>query len=191
VSVPDFMPVLSGGSHANPKDGACVMEYVSFLAGESWSDRPDCTHPVLAAIARNVNDRLGDGQRQVLVPLIPRLLGTASDDRVLSVRLAIWCARGVQHLVSEKDRGACEAAVGAAEAWVDCPCEGHAKAARYAADAAADAADVYADAAAADAAADPVGFLTGLLDEYDRLTGRTRPAPLSDADLARLTKVTA
>jgi len=45
MTAPDFLPVLSHGSHTSPKEGACVMEYVSVLAGEPWTDRPACTHP--------------------------------------------------------------------------------------------------------------------------------------------------
>ncbi len=32
------------------------MELASYLAGERWSDHPACTHPLLAAVARDVND---------------------------------------------------------------------------------------------------------------------------------------
>jgi hypothetical protein len=52
------------------------MEYVSVLAGEAWSDRPVCTHPRLAAVARFVNDTLEDEHRSLLVPIIGRLFGT-------------------------------------------------------------------------------------------------------------------
>ena len=33
------------GRHRNPRKGACFMEMASFLAGERWSDHPQCTHP--------------------------------------------------------------------------------------------------------------------------------------------------
>ena len=32
--VPEGMPVLTAGGHRGPEHGACVMEYVSVLAGE-------------------------------------------------------------------------------------------------------------------------------------------------------------
>ena len=41
------------------------------------------------------------------------------------------------------------------------------------------------------AAADPSGLLSGLLDEYDRLTGRTERPALTDDDLRRLAALTA
>ena len=100
MTAPDGLPTLASGKH-NPDDGeACVMEYVALLAGETWTDSPACTHPVLAAAARSVNDQMDDGERHLLVPLIGRLFGTAEsgteyERRVLSVRLACWCARSV------------------------------------------------------------------------------------------------
>src|SRR5690606_30825303 len=127
MTIPDFMPVLSAGAHDDPSEGACVMEYVSLLAGEDFSDYPVCTHPVLASAARVVNDYLPDSERYLLVPLIGRLFGTADtreselDRRVLSVRLAAWCARRVIHLVPAQGHYKYTAAVGAAVAWADSP----------------------------------------------------------------------
>src|SRR4051794_14521194 len=80
-SVPDGVPVLSRGKHRSPRRGACFMEFASFLAGERWSDHPSCTHPLLAQLARQVNDNLSDGDRQQLVPLIPMVVGRRGDDR--------------------------------------------------------------------------------------------------------------
>ena len=80
-SVPDGVPVLSRGKHRSPRRGACFMEFASFLAGERWSDHPSCTHPLLAQLARQVNDQLSDGDRQRLVPLISTVVGRLGDDR--------------------------------------------------------------------------------------------------------------
>ena len=79
-SVPDGVPVLSRGKHRSPRRGACFMEFASFLAGERWSDHPSCTHPLLAQLARQVNDNLSDGDRQQLVPLIPTVVGRLGDE---------------------------------------------------------------------------------------------------------------
>jgi hypothetical protein len=57
------------------------MEFASYLAGERWSDHPSCTHPLLAQLARQVNDHIGDADRQQLVPLIPMVVGRRGDDR--------------------------------------------------------------------------------------------------------------
>ena len=214
MTVPDFLPVLSAGAHASPREGACILEYVALLAGEPWSDSPSCTHPVLARAAQITNDRLPDGERQRLVPLIGRLFGTApsgsaEDRKRLSVGLAVWCARRV--LPADADPRSV-AAVEAAAGWLagrtteqECHAAASAapvasaaaSAAAYAAVAASDArADARAAAAraaaaraaAAEADADPVGFLAGLLDEYDRLTGRTEHYALTPTDLANLAR---
>lgn len=79
--VPDGVPILSRGRHRSPRRGACFMEYASFLAGERWSDHPRCTHPLLAELAREVNDLVGDEERQQLVRLVPLVVGRLGDDR--------------------------------------------------------------------------------------------------------------
>jgi hypothetical protein len=80
-NAPDGVPILSRGRHRSPRRGACFMEFASFLAGERWSDHPACTHPLLAQLARRVNDLIGDADRQELVPLIPAVVGRRGDDR--------------------------------------------------------------------------------------------------------------
>lgn len=76
VNIPDYIPVLSHGGHSNPKNGACVMEMVSFIAGEEWSDRPKTVDNTLAEIARRTNDFVSDDNRNVIADLIPRFIGT-------------------------------------------------------------------------------------------------------------------
>lgn len=78
LPVPDSLPTLSSGKHEKSEGKACVMEYVSILAGEGFSDHPSCTDPVLASAARSVNDWMTDDGRHMLVPLIGRLFGTAT-----------------------------------------------------------------------------------------------------------------
>ena len=228
MSTPDFMPILSKGAHDEGSGQACVMEMVSFLAGVEWSDSPSCTHPVLARMAQVVNDRLPDAERQRLVPLIGRLFGTGEtgtehERKVLSVRLACWCARQVLDLAP--DRSAALAAIEAAEGWVggtvseeecrtayaaanaaNAAYAAHATTAAHAAPAAAyanvtaayaaaayfayDAAAYAANAAFATAATNLIDLLTGVLDEYDRLTGRTNHREVTSDDLARLAALT-
>jgi hypothetical protein len=72
---PDVVPVLSRGRHRSPRQGACFMEFASFLAGERWSDRPDCTDASLAHLARGVNDLVSDSARARLTVLIPSVIG--------------------------------------------------------------------------------------------------------------------
>jgi hypothetical protein len=68
--------VLKNGSHRRREQGVCLMEAVAWMAGEKHSDRPQCADPVLAAYGRALNDRLRDDERQLLRPLIPKLIGT-------------------------------------------------------------------------------------------------------------------
>ena len=78
-AVPDQLPLLTRGWHRGPEDGACVMEYVSVLAGSRFTDHPRCTPPALAALARLVNDRIvDDGVRSQLALLAPDLIGIES-----------------------------------------------------------------------------------------------------------------
>ncbi|NRQ39569.1 hypothetical protein HII36_48235 [Nonomuraea sp. NN258] len=68
------------------------MELASYLAGERWSDHPACTHPLLAALARLVNDNTGDESRAQLVNLVPSIIDLASDDLRVDAHLALRCA---------------------------------------------------------------------------------------------------
>ena len=57
----------------------CIMEAVSFIAGEPWSDTPACASPVIAAFLRGWNDALSDADRDHLLPAavwVPRLVGS-------------------------------------------------------------------------------------------------------------------
>jgi hypothetical protein len=93
TTIPDLVPRLSAGAHRNPRRGACFMEFASYLAGERWSDHPQCTDPVLATLARIVNDAVSDQRRAELVIHIPRVVGLRGDDlhvgRLVALRAAI------------------------------------------------------------------------------------------------------
>lgn len=78
---PSGLPILARGRHRSPRRGACLMELTSLLAGERWTDSPACTHPVLAALARAVNDCTGDAARQQLAELAPLLADAAGPGR--------------------------------------------------------------------------------------------------------------
>lgn len=147
--LPDTIHIARGchdpGGPTTTGHRACTMEWVAWLAGEPWGDGPTCTHPVIAAAVRTVNDRLTEGPRQQLAKLIPELVGTA-DDREdplarqrLSARLAAWCAEQVLHLVPTLAWEVCEQAIAAARAWADDPCDQTCEVARAAATAAYDA----------------------------------------------------
>jgi hypothetical protein len=69
------------------------MELASYLAGERWSDDPACTHPLLAALARDVNDYISDAGRAALAGLVPSLIGMAGEDLHIDAQIALLCAR--------------------------------------------------------------------------------------------------
>ena len=139
------VPFLRKGAGKTPKDGGCINQIVDWINRLGWSDDPPCEHPVLRDVALIANDSLDDAQRQALLDLAPRLAGTASDDEGLLIALASFC------IGYAKDMGL---------ETISDPIALHA---------AALAADAVADADAGDS----FDLLVALLDEYDRITGRT------------------
>jgi hypothetical protein len=109
------MPILSRGKHRSPRSGACFMEFASYLAGERWSDHPRCTHPLLAELARAVNDCTTDPQRSKLVALIPSVIGLTSQDVRVDARIALHCARLALPVVSAQRQEVLAVSVIAAE----------------------------------------------------------------------------
>jgi hypothetical protein len=67
---------LGPGSHPPGSRWPCVMEAVAMLAGEQWTDHPQCASPVIGAFLRTWNDGLPDDDRQQLKQYIPRLVGS-------------------------------------------------------------------------------------------------------------------
>jgi hypothetical protein len=67
---------LSRLAHESIADGVCAMELASVLAGEEWSDHPDCVAPVIGDYMRTLNDHWDDEARQRLIPYVPKVLGT-------------------------------------------------------------------------------------------------------------------
>jgi len=86
--VPDGMPVLARGKHRSARSGACFMEMASVLAGEKWSDAPQCTNPLLAGLARLVNDHTSDERRNELAEMIPSVVGVQGGGLAWEVSLA-------------------------------------------------------------------------------------------------------
>jgi hypothetical protein len=82
---------LAYGTHPNPQDGRCAMEWVAHLAGERHSDQPGCVSPVVRALCVALNDGLNCTERQRLRPYLTRTIGTTADglaDRRLRADLA-------------------------------------------------------------------------------------------------------
>ena len=88
---------LSQGKHRDPEHGVCVMELASMLAGEPFSDRPQCVCPVIAAFLRAYNDGLDDHRRQDLYRFASSAVGSRST-------LAVQGERGRLCLVWARER---------------------------------------------------------------------------------------
>lgn len=99
------LPTLRPGAHFSPDDGACLMELVSVLAGESFTDHPRCTDPTLATIARVVNDELSDTSRNTLAPTAANLVGRTGDPTRLAPLLVRTCLTVTQQLLPHPPRG--------------------------------------------------------------------------------------
>ena len=89
---------LKSGAHDPGSNEFCVMEAVAFVAGEKWSDHPECACPVIAGALRNWNDSLKTDEERdrLLKPLIPLLVGTRGtkeDERRRSYMAVDWLIR--------------------------------------------------------------------------------------------------
>ncbi len=85
---------LSTGKHSSPETGACVMELVSMLAGEPFSDQPQSACPVISSFLRAYNDRVNDERRQDLYRYAAELVGTRSSRIVEQARAELIAAWG-------------------------------------------------------------------------------------------------
>jgi len=92
--------LLLAGAHS-PNGKMCVMEAAAWMAGESWSDAPECVCPTIATFMRSWNDSLPDNETRgrLLKPLLPLIIDTAHGPDVATVRsfmaldwLALTCA---------------------------------------------------------------------------------------------------
>lgn len=79
---------LKSGAHdANDGAAMCAMEAAAWIAGEEWSDHPQCVCPVIGAFMRSWNDSLPDDKRTaLLLPLIPTTIGTRGSDALATRR---------------------------------------------------------------------------------------------------------
>jgi hypothetical protein len=87
---------LDKGSH-KPGAQMCAMEAAAYIAGEPWSDYPECVCPVIATFMRSWNDALPDAERTtLLLPLIAKTIGTRGSDRLAERRALMatdWLVR--------------------------------------------------------------------------------------------------
>jgi hypothetical protein len=91
------IPPLGWGQHEGPDDGMCAIEAAAWVAGEPWSDRPECVCPVIAEFCRRWNDGLPSHERNaILRPMVPRLVGTRGSAALAhkrSLMAADWLVR--------------------------------------------------------------------------------------------------
>ena len=84
---------LAAGSHSSPRDGVCVVELASLLAGERFSDRPSCVCRVLGGYLRSLNDRASHAERQRLLPYAKRAVGSRRERRLTRLRRDLCMVR--------------------------------------------------------------------------------------------------
>jgi hypothetical protein len=99
---PGLVPILSPGKHRTARQGACFMEFASYLAGERWSDHPECTHPTLGHLARMVNDCTSPAARERLAPMVPSVIGLTATDPLLDPLLALRAAHVALPVAAEE-----------------------------------------------------------------------------------------
>lgn len=103
AAIPDADSIpLAPGSHSSPRQGVCVVELASMLAGEEFSDRPRCVCPVIAAFLRAWNDRAAHADRQRLRPYAERIVGSRGSRQLTRERREIC----LQWAGGEAGRGA-------------------------------------------------------------------------------------
>jgi len=74
---------LRKGNSASPREGACTMDAVSWLAYGHLGDYPECASPALSQYVIIGNDAMPHYQRQRLKPYIFRLMGSRDDNAEL------------------------------------------------------------------------------------------------------------
>jgi hypothetical protein len=86
--------LLSPGQHAGPTpaNGACVMEFVSYIAGERWSDRPKCVCLPIRRFTMALNDCGPQSLRDALLARAPRLVEEECGRRLARCRAEFFSA---------------------------------------------------------------------------------------------------
>ena len=88
---------LDRGDHDGDSGAMCAMEAVAWIAGEPWSDAPQCASRVISQFMRSWNDVLPDADRtRVLMPLLPEIIGTrttSTDDQTRAWMAIDWVVR--------------------------------------------------------------------------------------------------
>jgi hypothetical protein len=99
---------IAPGSHSSPREGVCVVELASLLAGEKLSDHPRCVCDVIAAFLRSLNDRVAHGDRQKLRPYADLTIGSRGNRQITRQRRDICLASAGAGLGGGRLRGVLE-----------------------------------------------------------------------------------
>ena len=104
AGVPDLVPILSRASTATPAEG--VLHGAGVVPRRRAVERPSALHPppLLASVARLVNDLTSDAHRSRLAGLIPCVIGMTSDDPRIDTRIALRCARAALPIAAAEDQ---------------------------------------------------------------------------------------
>ena len=131
---------LLAGSHADTGSTGqgCFMNVIAYLNGEPQiTDQSECVCVTVRSMAIFLNDLANNEQRQRMVPLIMRAMGSATDDKTeISRRLALLVefAQGQAELAAEYTESTYAARFAAEDAAESAKCS--AKYSKYAEDAA-------------------------------------------------------
>ncbi|MCJ2120604.1 glycosyltransferase family 61 protein [Methylobacterium sp. J-001] len=94
---PTRLTALAAEPHKAPVEGLCATEAVAYLAGEPHSDQPACASPSIAAFIQTWSDGLPQEERdQLILPLVPRMIGTRASEVLERRRIAMvadWLVR--------------------------------------------------------------------------------------------------
>ena len=80
------LPLLKG-KH-DPDSKYCVMEAAAYIAGEPWSDAPQCVCPTITAFMVDWNDSLPseEDRDRLLKPLLTHVIGTRGSKKLAERR---------------------------------------------------------------------------------------------------------
>ena len=90
--------VLKSGSHQKDGRDFCAMEFIAKVAGEPWTDTPECVHPSLSAYCRAMNDARwpsDDERTKGMLPLLANVFGT----RDLKINIANIAEQTIRQIV--------------------------------------------------------------------------------------------
>ncbi len=113
--------LVSGSTGSEARKEACAMSMISWMAGEEWSDHPECAHPLIASFVIQANDdeQTTDAQRAELVKagcegiidtwwipseVIAMSLSGERDEQITAAQRALRALKRIAEWKAEKTR---------------------------------------------------------------------------------------